>query len=67
MNLTFPELGIVYVKRGSRGVCRGSGLPMSTRGGTAGRCPQCDRALRVTYHRRLPVHMKHVETQGRRR
>ena len=52
---TFPELGILGVRRGGHAkrstrfdVCSGSGLKTSHEGGTRYRCGTCGRTLRVT-------------------
>lgn len=62
MSTTFHEFGIVYVKRGARGTCRGSGLRAAHTwtAGSAAPCPHCGRTLRVTYFLRLPTHKKRI-------
>ena len=70
---TFPELGILGVRRGGHAkrstrfdVCSGSGLKTSHQGGTRYRCGTCGRTLRVTCLGNLPVHMKSVQTRKER-
>lgn len=61
-DVTFPELGIVHVKRGARGTCPGSGSPAPT--GNWTRCDHCGRKLQPTTHRRLPTHKKFIYSMG---
>lgn len=59
---TFPEFGIVHVKRGARGTCAGSGSPVEKRGVV--RCARCGRKLQATMQRRLPTHKKFTYPMG---